>query len=388
LKPKKAVVAGHICLDIIPEIGHELDLRPGALLEVGSAKLSTGGAVSNTGLAMRILGQPVELVGKVGDDAFGEAVARVLESYGEGLGRGLRVGRDASTSYSIVVNIPGRDRIFLHCPGANDQFDADCVEEAVLAGADLLHFGYPPIMARMRENGGASLESLFRRAKAEGAGVSLDMAMPDPAGPSGRVDWRAVLKRTLPFVDVFLPSADELLYALDRERFGKGETLSPSEAARLCDELIEMGAGVAGLKLGARGLYIRTASEERLRRAGRAAPSRPENWAKRELWFPTYKVSRFAGATGAGDATIGAFLCALLRGEAIEDAGRFANAVGACNVEAPDAVGGLLDWSSTWRRLRTGWAINDLAIGEPGWSFDAALGVWRGPADSLVAESV
>ncbi len=42
------------------------------------------------------------------------------------------------------------------------------------------------------------------------------MAFPDPAHPSVQVDWRAIFKATLPYVDIFLPSIEELLMALHR----------------------------------------------------------------------------------------------------------------------------------------------------------------------------
>jgi hypothetical protein len=56
-----AVVAGHICLDVIPDLatsqdGFEQRFRPGHLVEVGPAAIATGGAVSNTGLALHKLG--------------------------------------------------------------------------------------------------------------------------------------------------------------------------------------------------------------------------------------------------------------------------------------------------------------------------------------------
>lgn len=34
------------------------------------------------------------------------------------------------TSYSVVVAGPGIDRIFLHCPGANDTFDGSGIPTA------------------------------------------------------------------------------------------------------------------------------------------------------------------------------------------------------------------------------------------------------------------
>ena len=66
-----AIVAGHICLDIIPDLsGSTLEqfrrtFVPGRLVQVGSATLGTGGAVSNVGLALHKLGLDVRLMGKV-----------------------------------------------------------------------------------------------------------------------------------------------------------------------------------------------------------------------------------------------------------------------------------------------------------------------------------
>ena len=113
---KRAVVAGHICLDIIPHVDHHFDLEPGRLYEVGAPTIATGGAVSNTGMTMHILGVPVTLMGKIGNDSFGQSVLDVIRRRAPGLETGMTISPEADTSYSIVINIPGIDRIFLHCP--------------------------------------------------------------------------------------------------------------------------------------------------------------------------------------------------------------------------------------------------------------------------------
>ena len=62
---KKVIVAGHICLDITPlfpseKIEKVADIMlPGKLIEMGGVDVHTGGAVANTGLAMKILGADV-----------------------------------------------------------------------------------------------------------------------------------------------------------------------------------------------------------------------------------------------------------------------------------------------------------------------------------------
>jgi len=71
------IVAGHVCLDIIPRFLGPASLDPGSLVRVGAATLSTGG-VSNVGVALHRLGVPVKLIHRVGDDLFGQTVRALL----------------------------------------------------------------------------------------------------------------------------------------------------------------------------------------------------------------------------------------------------------------------------------------------------------------------
>ncbi|HRW49604.1 MAG TPA: carbohydrate kinase family protein, partial [Caldilinea sp.] len=179
------VVAGHLCVDVIPEFEQGVSslatlLTPGRLNKVGPALISTGGSVSNTGIALHRLGVPVRLMGKVGRDLFGGAILDVVRGYDEALTEGMIVDPAADSSYTLVINPPGVDRIFLHCPGANDTFGAADVDLDKVRGARIFHFGYPPIMRRMYLNDGDELAELLRAVRALGVTTSLDMAQPDP----------------------------------------------------------------------------------------------------------------------------------------------------------------------------------------------------------------
>jgi sugar/nucleoside kinase (ribokinase family) len=144
------VVAGHICFDVIPEfpsgLGTDLGqiLVPGKLVNVGEATTSTGGPVSNTGLALLRLGQKVAMMGKVGDDFFGKAILDRLRLYGAEKGMSIVPGE--GTSYTIVIAAEGIDRVFLHNPGTNDTFGPEDVNLDVVRQARLFHLGYPPLM--------------------------------------------------------------------------------------------------------------------------------------------------------------------------------------------------------------------------------------------------
>jgi len=385
------VVAGHICLDVIPDLSaspreqFEALFLPGRLLEVGQVTFCTGGAVSNTGLALTRLGIETQLMGKVGDDLFGQAVGEVVRSYGPQLADGMVVDRSVSTSYTIIISPPGVDRMFLHCPGANETFSAGDVRYDVVAQARLFHFGYPPLMKRMLDGDGAHLMEMFRRVKEMGVTTSLDMVFPDPTSAAGQLDWEAILRTVLPYVDVFLPSVEEILFMVRRQTYeelcqaadGTGflTLVTPALLSDLGCQFLDMGVKIVGFKLGDRGLYLRTADRPAIESLGKAAPSDPAAWAGKELWAPCFKVN-VVGTTGAGDATIAGFLSALLRNTSAEAALTAAVAVGACNVEAADALSGVRPWDETMRRVASDWARRDLHLEAPGWQFDEGHQLW------------
>ena len=85
---KKVICAGHICIDITPvfdenrKVSHISDLlEPGKLIYMNGVNVHTGGSVANTGLAMKLLGNNVQLLGKIGCDAFGSNIREILASY-------------------------------------------------------------------------------------------------------------------------------------------------------------------------------------------------------------------------------------------------------------------------------------------------------------------
>ncbi|MEI8241651.1 MAG: carbohydrate kinase family protein [bacterium] len=365
---KPIVVAGHVCLDIIPafpKLAASLDmlLVPGKLVDVGPATISTGGAVANTGLALHRLGLPVRPVAKVGDDAFGRAVLDVFRAAGATTD-GLVVDPAASTSYTVVLSPAGCDRIFLHCPSANDLFGASDLSAAVLSGASLLHFGYPPLMRRMYADGGTELRALLLRAKDAGVTTSLDLALPDPQSPAGRADWMGILRQALPLVDLFVPSLDEIVYMLDRGRSdamrlqtARGVPLgglSVSEVRQVADQAIDMGAAIVLLKLGVEGVYFQTTHDlARLMACGATALD-PMAWRGVSGHAPCYDVE-VAGTTGSGDCTIAGFLAAICKGMQPDDAARMAVAAGAASVEQPDATSGVQPWDVLNARMAAGW---------------------------------
>jgi sugar/nucleoside kinase (ribokinase family) len=391
----EVIVAGHICLDIIPtirggQIGLDALFVPGKLVDVGKAVISTGGAVSNTGIALHRLGSNVRLMGKVGNDLFGDAILSILGEHNPALVDGMIVASGENSSYSIVISPPRTDRIFLHSTGANDTYSAADLRDEQLQAARLFHFGYPPLMRSMYRNNGEELALLLKKVKTAGLTVSLDLAKPDPASEAGSADWRAILTKALPYVDVFLPSFEEIVYMLHRDQYeawmresDSGDLISFATGdflSQMAEELLEMGAAIVGLKLGEHGLYVRTTSEEaRLSAMGGCSPTEDlrENWLDNEIISSCYQVD-VVGTTGAGDCTIAGFLYSLLKGMKLEHALQTAVGVGAFNVEHADAVSGIRTGSEVWERISKGWAKREMKLVLPNWVLNEQQ-IWIGP---------
>lgn len=377
---RTCIAAGHICLDIIPDLlgqkGFLSAIKPGHLLAVGAPSMSPGGSVSNTGLALQKVGIHTRLMGKIGEDPFGRELHALLSAIDPHLTSQMRAVPGEHTSYSFIISPPDSDRVFLHSSGANNTFGAADIDYDQVAEADLFHFGYPTLMATLLASDGRELSELLRRAKATGVTTSLDTSMFDRSGPAGSVNWPALLARTLPYVDVFLPSLDEVLLMLDPQR--DPQRFSVDQVRDLAADLLDFGARIVVLKQGQRGIYVRTGSMAAPGELGRAYAGAAPDWARRELWAPAF-VAHVVGTTGAGDCAVAGFLASIMRKEALEQALLAAAAVGACNVEAADPYTGLRSWRETMARVAAGWPQHQLDL--PGWRYDQAARLWIGPAD-------
>ncbi len=342
------LVAGHICVDLFPELRAAPEIIPGRLTEVGPLSMAPGGCVANTGLALSGLGALVRMAADAGDDFLGRLLQDTLSRQGVDAQVRLRAG--ASTSYSIVIQPPGGDRSFWHHAGANESFNGSDLR---LEGARVLHLGYPPLLPALYRNGAAQLVNLFTSARQAGVLTSMDMATVDVRGPSGSVDWTRWLEEVLVVTDVFTPSIDDVFAALPARRLDR----SPQTLRKLGADFVRAGPAVVMIKLGDQGLYLRTGAPDRIDSA--LGPGH-RGWANRELWAPPLSVE-VASTTGAGDSATGGLLFGILSGWDPEDALTAAASAAASRIES-GRVGG---WAELSLRLETGWAHVELT--EPGW---------------------
>ncbi len=80
-----------------------------------------------------------------------------------------------------------------------------------------------------------------------------------------------------------------------------------------------------------------------------------DDWADKRGFERSYVPERVLSGTGAGDASIAAFLRSALEGGSLAEALQMATAAGACCVSAYDALSGLKPLSELKEKIRCGW---------------------------------
>lgn len=382
------VVAGHICLDITPKFGGIVDydikvfMQPGKLHKVGDVVLSTGGAVSNTGIALSKLGCNVSYMSSVGHDEFGDIIIKKMARYGsvEGFLRNEQI----SSSYSVILAIPSIDRIILHNSGCNDYFSVENINWEIVASARLFHLGYPPIMKSLYENDGVELANILKTVKTMGISTSIDMALPDPNSEAGQMDWSEWFRNVLPHVDFFIPSIEEMLLFLNRDQWQKLRAMNGDFVGAvpiisyydISQKLLDFGCKVVILKAGNRGMYLKSSDSARMAEIKLLEKDKLESWSNRELWGASYDIETILSATGAGDSAVAGVLVALLGGKSAEETLRWGNCLGYQNLRALDTVSGIGTYKETEALLKN-LTPASLDFLDNSWSPTSSIDIWE-----------
>ncbi len=254
---------------------------PGETISGGDLATIPGGKGANQAVAAARQGVRVSMLGRVGKDNFGDFLLDNLRA--NQVDTTLVQRDDAATGTAIiVVDANGQNSIVLS-PGANGQ-----VKPADVDPASLPH---PKLVLLQLE---IPLESVLHAAavtRGLGARVLLN---PAPARP--------LPDELIAQTDFLIPNETELSLLTDQP---VTDIASAESAARI---LLAKGARTVIVTLGANGALVVT----------------PEQ----ATHVPPFHVD-VVDTTAAGDAFIGGFSAALLRGLSLEEAVRYGNACGA-----------------------------------------------------------
>jgi sugar/nucleoside kinase (ribokinase family) len=287
------VVADHVSppLDHLP--------RSGELIAVDNLVLNIGGGAANTAVDLSRLGVRAAICARVGTDIFGRFATETLHSRGIDC-TSLKIDPSLPTSQTLIINVRGEDRRFIHTGGANTGFVAADLDAVLKCPPRVLHIGYFLILPNLDAH---ELAERFLRARAAGTLTVLDVATPGPG------EYLDRLKVVLPQTDIFVPNADEAELIL-------GET-DPVRQARAFHEL---GARRVVITRGDRGVI--SVSESAQLRVG------------------VYPVS-YVDGSGGGDAFNAGYILGLLEDRSEIECLKLASAVGASCVRALGTTEGI-----------------------------------------------
>jgi sugar/nucleoside kinase (ribokinase family) len=257
------------------------------------------------------MGLNAAVVGRVGSDIFGRIVADLLQDAGVEVGA-LQVTPEADTSQTLIVNVAGQDRRFIHTFGANAHLRAADIPLDLVTRCRALYLGGYLLMPRLVQD---ELVPVFAAARRAGVKTALDVAVPGPA------EYLSRLEKILPYVDLFLPNSHE----------GHLITGEP-DPVKQAEIFHKMGAGTAVVTLGGEGAVL-VSRRARLRSGAFSVP--------------------FVDGSGGGDAFDAGFLYGLLHDMDAESCLKVASALGASCVRAIGTTPGVFTRSECEDFLRT-----------------------------------
>ncbi len=271
--PTSAVIIGSLNMDLVTRV-ERMPLAGETMFGAGFT-LAEGGKGANQAAASARLGAEVAMIGRVGQDGFGEQLRRALAKDGVNTDH-VRNHPELPTGVAtILVDISGENRIILE-PGANLALSRSDID----AAADRI--GQAEFVVLQLEVPMAAVTYAISLAAAAGKRVILN---PAPASDLPASAW--------PAVNYLIPNETEAGWLTGIKVNSREAAIAAGQALR------RRGAQVVLITLGAQGVLICDAAGERL------LPARP------------VKVQ---DTTAAGDCFIGGVTAGLCEGMAIDEA--------------------------------------------------------------------
>lgn len=294
----EVICLGILVADVVAKPVKKIPER-GKLELVDRMELHLGGCAANTGVCLARLGVKTGIIGKVGQDGFGNFLIERFKREGMEV-EAIKRDKLANTSVTMVMVDEEGERTFIHYIGANATLREKEIEPDLFSRAKILHLAGFYLMPGFD---GEPASRVLKKAKDKGLTTSLDTCWDS----KGR--WLSLLRPCLEVTDIFLPSIEEA-----REISGEKD---PEEIAKF---FLKAGVKIVGLKMGAQGSFIASAKES--------------------FRLKPYQI-KVVDATGAGDAFVAGFLAGMVQGLGLRETGKLANATGAAAVSAMGATDGV-----------------------------------------------
>ncbi len=279
-----------------------IDFTQNGLSDQGNLlfEANPGGAPANVLAMLRKLGKRCAFIGKVGRDSFGDTLARTVEEAGIDV-RGLLRDAEIPTTLAVVHTFPNGDRdfSFYRKPGADIMLRADELDEALLRGTRIFHFG---TLSLTDEPCKSATVRACALAKEAGALISFDPNLRPPLWKDD-ASARAAIEWGLARCDVLKIADNEIEFMTGQTDFEKGAAVLKARFPQI--RLLNVTAGGDGSH---------------------------SFYGGRHVFMPACRLGGVIETTGAGDTFCGSVLNFVLENgldgltdAQLEDMLRFAN---------------------------------------------------------------
>ena len=220
-----------------------VDFTQNGLSEQGNTlfEANPGGAPANVLAMLRKLSKRCAFIGKVGRDAFGELLAETVSGLGVDT-RGLKRDAGSPTTLALVHTLPGGDRdfSFYRKPGADILLSAEELDEELLTGCRIFHFG---TLSLTDEPVRSATRAAVKQAREAGALISFDPNLRAPLWRS-MDEAKAAIRWGLGQCDILKIADNELEFMTGETDFDRGAALLRAEYPNI--RLVNVTAGADG----------------------------------------------------------------------------------------------------------------------------------------------
>jgi len=279
-------IVGSLNMDLVVRVAHLP--APGETILGRDYHTIPGGKGANQAVAAARLGGVVHMVGRVGQDNYGQTLRSNLSAEGINV-EFVQVDSESASGVALITLDEAGSNTIVVAPGANMVLTPHDVFQA------FKHIASMDVVVVQMEVSLECVQEAARAGRARGAKVVLN---PAPARPLSDDIYKNV--------DVLVPNETEtgLLTGLPVD------TLEQAEQA--ANHLLEMGVGAVVLTLGGRGALVVTPGE-------------------RSIHIPPHVV-QVIDTTAAGDAFVAGLAVGLAEGLNLAEAARLGNSAGAIAV--------------------------------------------------------
>ncbi len=281
----KAIVVGSINMDIVAFVNNHPKI--GQTIFGKEVKYFSGGKGSNQAISCKRLGCDTVMIGRVGNDSFGEKMLKVQREEGIDV-TNVKMLNNTTTGTAFITVSESSDNSIIVIPGANSSWEENFEDNINIENNDLVlaQFEVPDWV----------IEKIFVKAKKCGATTMLN---PAPV--------RDCKKEIINATDILVVNEIEL-----QEMAGIDVNKDQDESVFIgAQKLLELGIGTVVVTLGERGVRLLSDGKRKRLNARSVTP---------------------VDTTGAGDCFIGGIAAGLLKGSSLQSAAELGNIAASISV--------------------------------------------------------